>query len=329
MRNIPWPIISKYFQKQASLEELALLRKWLCEDSENEMLFNEAFNIHTLTAPSPEPMAPDQEKAWNRINQRISKKSRHRKIWFAKIKYASAVAAIFLIGFSAFWLINTARDNQIFQQETNIISPLGQKTMVVLPDSSLVWLNSGSTLTYKGNFNLKEREVVLEGEAFFEVQKNRSKLFRVKSGILNVNVYGTSFDIKNHKNDDFQEITVSEGCVGISDKSGEIRSLTRGEQATLDKKTNKITFSKSIPEIVSAWKNNELIFDNTPLEEVVKYLERWYGVKITLDNALVGNHKYTLKLKTESFREVLDMLKIVTPIEYEIKGKDVVIHYIK
>lgn len=329
--NTPWNSIVKYLRKQATPEEITELNLWLEEDKENKKLLAEAFDVFTVSGSLPQPVTPDQDKAWQKINRRITTSTtiHSRKYWFGNIRTTAAAVAILLIGFSTLWMMNRARNNQILSQQTEIISPAGQKSKIVLPDSSVVWLNSGSSLKYKGNFNRKEREVILEGEAYFEVAKNKSKKFRVKTGILNVDVYGTAFNVKNYGNDDFQEITVSEGRVGISGKAGEIRQLIRGDQAILNKKSNEIVFTKNSPEVINAWKNNELIFDNTPLEEAIKYLERWYGVQITIDKAMIGKHKYTFKIKTESFREMLEIMKVMTPLEYEINGKDVIIKYAK
>lgn len=326
-KDTPWFIITKFLQKKTTQEELAELNNWLKEDPENENLLSEAYNIYKITHSTPQPLYPDTEVAWKKINQKITSQVPAKRTLSVRIRYVAAVAAIFIVAFSYLWISNESKNSIISQQYTEVVTPMGQKTMVVLSDSSIVWLNSGSSLKYKGNFNLQEREVVLKGEAYFDVKKNASKPFRVKTGILNVDVHGTAFNIKNHENDDFQEITVAEGRVGISDKTGEIRQLTYGDQALFNKNTKIIVFTKSKPEIVSAWKNNELIFDNTPMEEAIKYMERWYGVKITLDKAMKGKHNYTFKIKTESLRELLEMIKVMTPLEYEINGKDVKIRY--
>ncbi|QGY46215.1 DUF4974 domain-containing protein [Maribellus comscasis] len=325
-QNTPWHIIDKYFKNQTTPEEIAELNSWIKEDKANEKLMSEAFNVYTVTNPIQQPLRPDMGKAWQKINQKISPPNKPVIQLFTKIKYVAAIA-ILLVAFSVFWFILNLGKDQLLQQYTEIVTPLGQKSMIVLPDSSFVWLNSGSSLKYKGNFNLNEREVILNGEAYFEVHKNKSKKFRVKTGILNVVVYGTAFNIKNNPDDSFQEITVSEGKVGISDKTGELKQLIKGDQATLNKKSNKIEFTHNSPEVVCAWKNNELIFDNTPLEEAIKYLERWYGVNIAIDKKMKGKHNYTFRIKTESLREMLEMMKIMTPLEYEINGKDVKIFY--
>jgi transmembrane sensor len=326
--NIPWNIIAKCFRKQATPEELDRLENWMKSGEENKKIVEEIFNVYTVTGTLPPLLTPDKEKAWKRIERYITRSGNPIKPLFEKFKYVAAAVAILLIAVTAFWIASpTSNDAPALQQYTEIVAPLGQKAKIVLPDSSYVWLNSGSSLKYRGSFNIKEREVFLKGEAFFDVKHNKSKGFRVKTGILDVNVYGTAFNVKNYDNDTHQEITVAEGKVGVSGRGKEIRQLMPGEQALLNKKSNKFTFAKTDPEIVSSWKNNELIFDNTPLTEVIKYMERWYGVNITIGSEMKGKHNYTFKIKTESLTEMLEKMKVMTPLSYNIDGKNVKIHY--
>lgn len=324
--NIPWNIIAKNLKSQATTEEQALLESWLKEDDNHFKILSEIQNVYTLTSSIPPFFYPDKEKAWRKIYRQTQNSGLKVRKLFNRLKYTAAAVVLLLLGFSLFWIYNEYTREE-FLQYSEIIAPPGQKTLVVLPDSSYVWLNSGSSLKYSGNFNVKEREVVLNGEAFFDVKKDETKKFRVQTGILTVQVYGTAFNVKNFGNDCFQEITVSDGRVGISDNNKELRQLSPGEQATLNKNTNILSFSVVNPEIVSSWKNNEMKFDNTPFSEVIKYLERWYGVSINIDPSMVGKHNYTFKIKSESLTEMLEKIKLMTPIEYEINGKDVKIRY--
>jgi len=325
----PWHIFLKCFQNQATSEETKELNSWLEEGVENIKMLDEVYHIYSLSELVPQPINPDTKKAWEKVKQKITLQAKPDKLIFNKFQYAVVSVAILIFGFMSFLLINNYRNGQFAQQYTEIVTSMGQKTMVVLPDSSLVWLNAGSSLKYDRNFNSEERYVTLTGEAFFKVKKDKSRMFRVITGSLHVDVHGTSFNIKNYSNDNNQEITVIEGIVGFSNNNSEkeIRRLTIGQQASLNKKTGKITFKKGNPNLVTAWKNNELIFTNTPLEEVIKYLERWYGVNITIDDSMKGEHKYTFKIKTESLREMLEMMKIMTPLDYKINGKDIKITY--
>ena len=182
-------------------------------------------------------------------------RSHSRKIEFSSffkwIAAASVVAIVFIsgLGFGGFF----KHPNPV--QMVTIIAPEGSKTQIVLPDSTRVWLNSGSELEYPSNFN-------------------------------------------------------------------------PGEQLVYNNGLGKVMLTQN-PEALASWINNILIFNNQPFDEVIHYLEKWYGVTITLDNALRYNYNYTFKVKTESLREVLELISFITPIEYKIEGEKVTIKYRK
>jgi ferric-dicitrate binding protein FerR (iron transport regulator) len=322
----PWHIFFKCFQNQATQEELAEIKDWLGEDIENLEMLNEVYNVFTISTVAPQSLNPDVQKAWDKIDQKISITSPVKKINY-KFIYA-VTAAVLVFGLLLFGVIdNYLRIDRLSHQFTEVTTLPGQKTSVTLPDGSKVWLNSSSSLKYANNFNVRKREVVLIGEAFFEVYKDKSKRFRVKSGILDIDVYGTSFNVKNYPDEYLQEVTVDDGIVGISNDVQEIRKLKKGEQAVLNKASKKIIFKEENADLVAAWKNNELIFRNTPIEDVIKSLESWFGVKIKFDREMIGGHNYTFKIKTESFKEVLEMMQVMTPFKYTINGKDIEIIY--
>ena len=323
---IPWQCIVKNIKGNAEPHDVELLNKWLEADKSHYDILFEIENIYKLTSSIPVYFYPDKERAWKRIDRKTQYSLAKVKQLFKKLKYTAAALVLLFFSLTLFWTYHnrTLKERGYFSE---IVVPPGQKTMVILPDSSLVWLNSGSSLKYNGDFNIKYRELVLEGEAFFDIKRNETKKFIVRTGILSVQVYGTSFNIKNYEDDNFQEITVSEGRIGIYNKTKELKQLIPGQQGILNKSTNQLTILKTEPQIVSSWKDNELRFDNTPLDEVVKYLERWYGVNINIDATMVGKHNYTFKIKTESLTEILEKIKVMTPIAYEINGKDVKIRY--
>ena len=322
----PWHIFFKCFQNQATPEELAEIKDWLEKDIENLEILNEVYNVFAISAVVTPPLNPNVQKAWNKIDQKITQAPAIKQINYRPI-YA-AIAAVLVFGLLLFGVIdNYLRMDRLSRQFTEVTTLPGQKTSVTLPDGSKVWLNSSSSLKYLTNFNVRKREVVLTGEAFFEVFKDKSKRFRVKCGVLDVDVYGTSFNVKNYPDENIQEVTVAEGIVGITSNSKEIKQITKGEQATLNKVSGEVIFDKENADVVAAWKNNELIFRNTPIEDVIKSLESWFGVKIKFDREMVGGHNYTFKIKTESFKEVLEMMEVMTPFQYKINGKDVEIKY--
>ena len=324
--NIPWDIIANNLKGQATQEEVGLLNKWIEENENHLKILQEIQDIYSLNPALPPFFKPDKKKAWKKINKQINDFNFKVRLIFNSKTFAAASVFLLIVSIAIFRIYHN-QTQQILQLYSEIVAPTGQKTMVMLPDSTIVWLNSGSTIQYNGNFGVKDRNVILEGEAFFEVKRNERMQFKVQTGNLSVKVYGTAFNIKNYKNDVLLEITVNKGRVGVLESAKELKQLTKGEQAVYNKLTNTISYTQTDPELISSWKNNELRFDNTPLAEVVKYMERWYGVKITMDPSMAGKHNYTFKIKTESLTEMLEKLKMMTPISYEINGKDIIIRY--
>jgi transmembrane sensor len=318
-------IILRQISGKASLEDLMLIDDWLKQDAENYKTYDVLYNFHQVASAKETLFVPDKEQAWRNIENRITI-PQNRKI-FTFLKYAAAAALFFLVGLSATTLWNRKKVNEIAQQFSTYIVPAGQKSRIILPDGSTVWLNSGTTLRYATNFNMDSREVTLDGEAFFEVAKDKTRKFTVHSDNTSVEVYGTAFNIKNFAGDKQLELSVKEGKVGFLENGNKISDLTKGEQLKLLKGSNTYELGKADIDIITAWKNNQLVFKATPVNEVVKYMERWYGVNITLKNNRKTDRKYTFKVKTESLTELLKLINIMTPVDYKINGKDITISY--
>ena len=325
--NIYRGLIIRELKGKTSSEESQLLDDWINKNAENQEYYQNLWSAYQLTSPDVDQFFPDKEAAWLKIREKIIFTS-EKNPWFLQFsRIAAAAVVFFLIGIAVQYFRMDKTPSDFLDQYSTVIVPAGQKSMIELPDGSKVWLNSGSSLKYKNSFNAKIREVAIEGEAFFEVKKDKSRMFRVNSGTVEVEVYGTAFNIKNYKEEKKLEVTVEHGNVGVIRKGSRLADLTFGKQATINAETNETVISDPKVDVVTAWKNNELIFDDTPFEEVIRYLERWYGVNITIDQEMKKKHNYTFKIKTESLTELLKLLKVITPLEYKIDGKEVTIRY--
>jgi len=322
-------LIIKELNGKTSLEESLQIDLWLNENAENQRIYNELWSAYQLTSPDNDLIITDKEVAWAKIESKIAIPRKRGLFVMQLSKFAAAAIVFFLIGIGVQYYLTNQYPSDFLNQYTCVVVPEGQKSMVLLPDGSKVWMNAGSELKYRNSFNSKVREVELEGEAFFEVAKDRFKMFKVKTGTISVEVYGTAFNVKNYKDEKRLEITVENGNVGVMESGKKLADLTKGKQASINKKTNELCLLNPNVDIVTAWKNNELVFDGTPFEEVIRYLERWYGVNINIEEEMKKKHNYTFKVKTESFRELLELLKEITPLEYKINGKNVIIKYAK
>lgn len=232
-------------------------------------------------------------------------------------------AAILTIVAGTIWLTNAPqKTQQLILQET--ITRVAERKIITLADGSVIILNNDSKLKYPKVFNDTLREVYLEGEAFFEVAKNKLKPFVVKTGKLSVKVLGTSFNIKHYKADENINVVVATGKVGVKAAGNQNTwLLTPGNQLLYNKLTTNVVQNLVDPSDYTAWKRSELIFKDERLEDICKRLERWYDVKITIRTAHLKNKRISLKQKNESLSTVLKMLGIVGNFQHQIKGRTV------
>ncbi len=210
------------------------------------------------------------------------------------------------------------------------IAPKGSVSEMLLPDGSQIFLNSGSKIKYSVDGTGGEREVFLSGEAWFHVAKMKEKPFLVHTSYYDVQVTGTSFNVKAYSDDREVTTTLEEGTVYIRStknlKLAKETVLKPGEQLVYDKKSKYIQINEVNTKWVSSWKDNKLIFVNMSLKDLKTLLERKYGVDIEITNQDILDYHYDGTLKNETILEVLDILKNTLPIKYQIVGQKVIIH---
>ncbi|HKJ43709.1 MAG TPA: FecR domain-containing protein [Sunxiuqinia sp.] len=327
-QNIPWEAISTYLNDTSDKKNESIIKEWVKESPENIRHFNEIFNTHQLTRQKPVYYQPNKEQLWKELMNRISPNQRKPKVvGLSWVRYVAVAAAIVLAFFVGRWFAAPSQMNQsaATAEYAQVIAPPGQRTQMVLPDQTKVWLNSGSKIKYPASFSGKDRNVFIKGECYFEVTKNKHKPFIVHASDVNVKVYGTHFDVKENAKNDQSVVTLLEGKVEVLNSNNQSLSyLDPGEQLKVHQnRYQKLKVNNM--EALIAWTNGMLVFKDQPFEEVIDYLENWYGVKIKLDTQLYNKHHFTFKVKTESLREVLDLISVITPIDYKIEGDHVFI----
>lgn len=220
----------------------------------------------------------------------------------------------------------------------------GSRSRAQLPDGTEVWLNGGSRLTYNPDMNnLENREVTLEGEAFFDVAKNAAKPFSIHTSRMDIKVLGTSFNVKAYTGDQTTEATLITGAVEVILNDGMERNvkLTPNQKIILqhapaDKLTQpNLVAGYKVENIHSntqdsmvaetAWCDNYLVFDNDNFEDIALKMERWYGIKIHLNGNKLKQYHFTATFKNESFSEVLEALKVTTSFHCRIASNEVFI----
>lgn len=318
-------LITKFLAGEISDDELVLLKTWLSQDKDNRRIFDlenefwQESDFHTKLEHFDGP------SAWKNISAKLQLKgedsnsitmlkTKSFKMWIA----AASVASILIFGSMVLW-ITEKPSFKLIANSTTVISTLdGEKSHIVLPDSSEIILNSGSKLEYTGQFNLDSRIVKLKGEAFFNVNTNPEKPFIVQLDQMKIIATGTRFNVFSFENEDRIETTLEEGNINISIIGSELFNLKAGQQVIFSKHSKKIDIHDVNTDTYTSWKENKLRFHDTPMEEALRKIARRYNVTFELSNKDLLDIKYTATFIDESIEEVMQMLKVVSPITYKI-----------
>jgi len=207
--------------------------------------------------------------------------------------------------------------NEIVYHELNV--PRKGQYKVVLPDGSKVWLNSESSIRYPASFGDKERKVFVTGESFFEVAKNKDKPFRVVSGDVTIEALGTQFNVNSYSNEPFFSTTLVEGSVLITKGTAE-NILKPGQLAKLTKDNFEIA-QVNIDSAI-AWKNNQFKFKDTPLDAIMRQIERWYDADVEYKDQVTLHMNATIS-RDVPVSKLLKIFEETNQVHFEIEGKKI------
>lgn len=333
-------LIMKYVNGTLTDAEDVKLARWVSESAENKKLFKE--EIHEVLSQGCS--SADAAEFWSAFKVRnigafegIKKRKALRRwsFWAGVASLAAVVVTIVLLWPGEASVMEVSVNPQtthMTDAPVNVVSPkhnfrvqtvysaqLGEISKIVLSDGTKVVLNSNSKLTLSPSFNRNAREVELDGEAFFDVAKDSSKLFIIRCGAESYIVRGTSFNITSYSSDRYSVATLHEGALEARVNS-DIINLVPGEQLRVDENTSTLSKHKVNVEHSTDWiTTSRLVFEDTPLRQVANRLARKYQVSINVQPEL-GNILYTGKNDDETVEEVLRLLEITAPVPLSIKN---------
>lgn len=264
------------------------------------------------------------EKSFRQVNRRLISQKNLRMNTQSILKYAAGI--VLIAGLSAIMFHLGRQDSgnyPVIPGLTSVIADKGQISKVILPDSTVVWLNSGTSLQYDNLFAQNNRNLSLTGQAYFDVKKNNWLPLIVSSGNLKVRVTGTRFDVCAYPDENGISVILESGQVELS-RIGDTSfryNLNPGEMAMYHSRKNKIDIRKIQPAEYPSWKQGELVFSDTPMEEVIKQLKRKFDVRITVKDTAVYHSIFNATFKNESLNEILDYIQFSSPITYCIENK--------
>lgn len=197
----------------------------------------------------------------------------------------------------------------------------GVKGKVMLPDSTTVWLNSGSTLILADDFE-ERRQVSLEGEGYFKVRSDKDNPFYICTGKdVTVKVTGTEFNLCCYKEQQDVRLTLLSGSVELMQGMKTIYRMNGKEEVSV--KEGSVNESTNDIKEAIAWTTGSLMFENTPMKDVIARMERWYGVHMIVEDMRIYNSSFTGDFRSESIDQVLELLSLTSGFRYTINGTEI------
>ncbi|SMB83876.1 FecR family protein [Hymenobacter roseosalivarius DSM 11622] len=311
-----WDLAARQFASKATEAEQRELQQWRAAQPANETQYQQQKQLWEKTAP-PISGVVNIDAAWQQVSAKLQLQLATEPLPVAKViplySYAMRIAASVLVLLGLGWFTYT----YFFSGPAMQVVKSGKKRLeVLLPDSSRVWLNEGSTLTYAATFSAAERLVQLEGEGFFKVRRNPRQPFIVKTGLATTKVLGTSFNLRAYKADRAVELTVATGKVAFTSERGAEAIVTPGYGVVLEKQNNRLTKGRVADENAWAWQSGRLRFAGQPLSEVLPALEHYYGVSLRLSDKNLANCRFTGTFDHAPLDEVLQVLEATLQVRY-------------
>ena len=274
-----------------------------------------------------QPVSSDENAVFEKIQYRI-KYGKTMMIGVSPVwKYVAVAASLALLLLSSLFIL--APKEEVRQQIAylDVKATAGSKTCVVLPDSTVVWLNSNASIHYPQQFVEQNRRVELEGEALFTVAKDKDKPFIVSVGGMKVQVLGTVFNIHSDAKTNIVETTLLEGSVAVFSGNNATKNadliLSPNEQVLYDKENGKMAIRPVKASMYSSWVNGHFYFENNTLQEIMRTLERAFDVSIHIKSESLKNKRFTAQFfHDETLDEILSVLQISAKYKYKkIQGE--------
>ncbi len=264
-------------------------------------------------APGSLKELPDFDAIWLTIQNDLSSTPKpDYRLMYRLLPYAAAI----LIGMVSFYL---GRDLQPGIPEntnrTSIIAPMGTLSEVRLPDNSRIWLNAGSEIQYDQHYNQSNRDLILNGEAFFQIAENNELPLKVSTNSMEVVARGTTFFINAYESNEKVTVGLIEGMVSVKHRMQELEPVELEVMQKVQFNAGRMSLDEVSRDDYS-WKEGVLVIDDLPLFEITQRLENFYNQNIILEGKKAGELRFSLTVKEEPLEEILQLLSLAAPVTY-------------
>ena len=330
--EVDYQVLKRYLEGKGKNGDKELIVSWFTDIQAESDLRKKYLRYWNELAQKPDNKGYDGSMILGRIYHEIkleeSRALSQKKGMTRFINIVSKVAAVLFIPLITFLFVYRSNFMPTASETaySEIYSPLGTRTMFYLPDGSNGWLNGGSYLEFPLEFKGKSREVVLRGEAYFDVNSDPKKPFIVSGANVEVVAYGTSFNIMAYPDDHEIRVTLVNGNIKVSGKRDgrihDFRKINPEEMCIYDLNTSSYKIIPVDVNKIISWKEGKLVFRNEPFQEVVRKINRWYNVNVIIKDEILESYTYLATFEDETLDEVLKLLKLSAPIEYKDLGRE-------
>ncbi len=298
-------LLIKFLLKETTAEESNTVAHWIAANAANKKYFDDLALIWDKSKALATTSTINEDEAWQRFTQRIPKRETPVISIFSTKKWLR-IAAIFIVVLSGSLLVY-----QLFKPVSTDFKMLtvttSKETQIdTLPDASVITLNKNSSLSYPSAFTANEREVLLKGEAFFNISPDKKKPFIITVNDITVKVVGTSFNIKSINGN--TEVIVETGIVQVI-RNNKMVELKPNEKILVQQTDATLTKESNTDKLYNYYRSKEFECDNTPLWKVVEVLNEAYNVNIVIEKKDLRSMPLTTTFNNESLDNILNIIQ--------------------
>lgn len=314
-------ILKKFFSESQTKENEDKFREWLVDGNfsdEKDKSLQEYWN--NINNEEDIDIHESLKQVKNRLN--IDTGNERRQINFTHVRRIAAVLIPIIIILGGYLLYDNYNEKYI-----NLLVMDGKREQLILPDSSIVWVNSGSKVKYPQKFKEDSRFIELDGEAFFNIKREQGRPFFVKLNNLTIEVIGTEFNISAYNTNKQILATLNKGKIKIKTNNNSDYVLEPNQQFRMNNLNSQVEIVNVNANDFSEWRNGKLVYNELSLSEITLSLNRTFNVQITLDKSLlVKEDKYSIKfINNESIEDILKILSDVAHFSYKKNGNHIMI----
>jgi len=319
-------LFSKYVRNSCTKEELEELFSYISQSEDNKVLSEEFLVIWNSIRPEEQLLSIDENQLFKDIERKISVSP----IKHSRFIWTRAAAILLLVLSAGLFYFYLKGSGSVDKNEITTPVSVNQLThsshsLVKLPDGSSVLLNNNSKLDYT-KFTKTNREVLLSGEAYFDIAKDKKHPFVIHTGKLQTTVLGTAFNIRAYPEENDVTVTVTRGKVEVEMENKKLGIITPNQQISFNKQNGSTIQQQVLADSILVWKQNDLVFDNTDFEEAAVIISNRFNVAVTFANERLKNCRFTASFLNENnIDQVLTVLCDVNNAAYEKKNETIII----